>query len=92
VSLHFGEGYVKADGYVAVKVKQVQFRQHRLVVEEFLGRRLLPDETVHHISDDKADNRVENLYLFPTKGAHSRYHRLLRFGKVSRIVESNLNL
>jgi len=52
--------------------------KHRLVhvvrMEERLGRRLLPDETVHHIDGDRQNNREDNLALV-TRAGHCRLHR-----------------
>lgn len=35
----------------------------RLLMEDFLGRELLPEETVDHINHDKTDDRLENLQI-----------------------------
>ena len=45
-------------------------REHRLVAEKALGRYLLPTEVVHHVNDDPADNRLENLVVYETNGKH----------------------
>ena len=45
-----------------------------VVMEEALGRYLTKEETIHHINGNRADNRIENLQLFPSLAAHTAYH------------------
>ena len=50
---------------------------HRVVMENYLGRLLLPQEVVHHIDGNKKNNSIENLQLL-TREEHSRMHQLER--------------
>jgi len=52
--------------------------EHRLVMEECLGRYLTRKEVVHHIDGDRANNNPDNLMLFPGVAAHMAHHRELR--------------
>jgi hypothetical protein len=52
-----------SDGYV---------RQHRLVMEQVLGRRLAPGEVVDHRNGDTSDNEPGNLRLFASNAEHLR--------------------
>lgn len=54
--------------------KKGNVKQHRRIMEEHIGRRLEPDEVVHHINGIKTDNRIENLQLM-TRTEHSSLHR-----------------
>ena len=52
--------------------------KHRLVVEEYIGRKLTKEERIHHINEIKSDNRIENLMLFPNDKEHIKFHNKIR--------------
>lgn len=54
------------------------YREHRMVMENYLGRKLLDTEIVHHINHNKLDNRIENLRVL-TQSEHAKYHRSLKW-------------
>ncbi|MFW9805781.1 MAG: HNH endonuclease [Candidatus Thorarchaeota archaeon] len=47
---------------------------HRWRAERKLGRKLLPNEVVHHQNKIKTDNRSTNLRVFESRKAHQAYH------------------
>lgn len=48
--------------------------QHRYLVETILKRPLTKNECVHHINENKKDNRIINLMVFNSNSAHRRFH------------------
>ena len=69
--------YIDKTGYVLLTNRKgdngYQQPEHRFVMEQMLGRKLLPHETVHHRNGIRHDNRPENLELW--SGRHGRGQR-----------------
>jgi hypothetical protein len=78
--IHNRKRRVGAEGYVLVYVPEHPksfkgwYYEHRLILENSLGRFLEKWETVHHINGNKKDNRIENLFAC-TEYQHKKAHR-----------------
>lgn len=54
-------------------IKNLYVYEHRLIMEQYLNRLLTDNEVVHHINEDKLDNRLANLTLTSTE-EHIKKH------------------
>lgn len=78
-----GKGWVDKRGYRWIYVEQDgkrrAKREHRHIMEQYLGRKLDPWEIIHHKDNNPANNNVENLSLTTydqhTIGHHVGKHR-----------------
>jgi len=69
VMMRAGSGQKRVYRTIMVDGKQV--REHRFIMQNHIGRLLLPHEHVHHINGDGLDNRIENLQLL-TNSEHQK--------------------
>ena len=66
-------GNTRPDGYRIGTLDGVRKYEHIRVAERALGRSLPKGARVHHVNEDRSDNRPENLVICPD----AKYHTLL---------------
>ena len=84
-SLWKGGRKVRKDGYVLIAVADDYLNpadttssgtkyalEHRVVMEQHIGRPLLKTEVVHHVDRNPNNNHIDNLQLFSSHEEHMR--------------------
>ena len=80
------------DGYIFVRIGNLWTGEHRLIVEDRIGRVLNCHEVIHHIDEIRNNNLIDNLMIFPNQKAHQRFHLKLRqFGMTEPIKRQIVN-
>ena len=82
----FVNGKIKRDNRWWIWNGKKRVLRSRYIAEQYLGRKLLKEEVIHHINENPSDDRPENLYLFPNRSEHARQHGW----KITPILKSNL--
>lgn len=90
---------VQPNGYVRIQTREdgktTYIYEHRLVMEQAIGRSLLPYETVHHMDGNKANNKLENLLLI-SQANHNLTNTFCRNCKLKKEIrllkQENKNL
>ena len=89
----------RKDGYIMVYVpdhplatKEGYVMEHILVMEKHIGRYITRDEVVHHINENRSDNRIENLRLMTFK-EHAKFHleERRKQGKLNHYTKAVIN-
>lgn len=65
-------------GYIGVSIGRKIRHEHDLIAEKVLGRPLPEGAVVHHVNENRSDNRNENLVICPSRAYHALLHLRMR--------------
>ena len=75
---HYNHKIYMENGYAVRYIdgynKKGNVKEHRYIMEQYLGRKLNNNEIVHHKDGNKLNNNIDNLEVM-LRGEHSRMHR-----------------
>jgi len=81
-----GGYWIDPEGYKIIELKRLGERyripEHRLVMEQYLNRKLLQKEHIHHIDGNKLNNNIENLIILSPQ-EHAYLHFVIKGGGVN---------
>lgn len=69
-----GTGTKTWHGYIAIAVNGKKKQAHVIVAEKAIGKPLPLGAEVHHVNEDKSDNRPENLVICQDRAYHKLLH------------------
>lgn len=84
---------IDAKGYIEIYYNDSWQKEHRVVVQLFINRELTSEECIHHINQNKSDNRIQNLFLFHNQKEHAKFHiKIKQYGyhtnPMKRLIEN----
>lgn len=95
IGSHWKGGRTIVDGYVYVMcpnhphaTKKGYVVEHRLIMENHLGRILDKKEVVHHKNGNKKDNKIENLVICLNTGKHALEFHVDRDPLTGRFIKN----
>ena len=78
---YHNEGKIYLNGYIAIYMPEHErafdngcVYEHLIVAEKILGRKLKPEECVHHKDKNRTNNDEYNLMVFQTGEDHTAFH------------------